>query len=252
MPSVNVDPSQPSPAATTSAGESSDESPAADVTSGASNATPTVLLGPPTTGAGPNKGSGTSDQSSTTKTSSATDQTAVGVNSSVPQNSATSPTNTTSHVTGTATSDTLQRTQELVDRVTNGLRSGFDNGGQLRMRLEPPAIGKVQVEVAAGDNGVTARLEVQTPAARQTLLDNISLLHTAITQTGAAVNRIDVVLAPQTKDRAPPDQESHSGGQQQSANQDNSQGGSQNQQNGQQQNRTAGKSSSLDELDIEV
>jgi flagellar hook-length control protein FliK len=149
-------------------------------------------------------------------------------------------------------SDSLQRTQELIDRVTNSLRAGFDNGGQLRMRLEPPAIGKVQVEVAAGNSGVTARLEVQSSAARQTLLDNISLLHTAITQTGASVNRIEVVVAPQTKDDAPTDQQSNSGGQQQASQQDNSQGGSQNQQNGQQRNQTARKPSGLDQLDIEI
>ena len=108
------------------------------------------------------------------------------------------------------------------------------------------------MEVAAGSGGVTARLEVQSASARQTLLDNISLLHTAITQTGASVNRIDVVLAPPTKDDAPADQQSNSGGQQQAANQENSQGGSQNQKNGQQQNQTAGKGLSLDQLDIEV
>ena len=118
--------------------------------------------------------------------------------------------------------------------------------------IEPPAIGKVQVEVAAGSSGVTARLEVQSSAARQTLLDNISLLHTAITQTGASVNRIEVVVAPQTKDDAPTDQQSNSGGQQQASNQDNSQGGSQNQQNGQREPNCRESRLPLDQLDIEI
>ncbi len=157
------------------------------------------------------------------------------------------------HATGTtATTDSQQRTQELVDRVANNLRTAFDTGGQLRMRLEPPALGKVQVEVASGNGGLTARMEVQTPAARQTLLDNISLLHTAITQTGASVSRIEVVVAPQLKDDSNSDQQSSSGGRQQASTRGDAQGGSQNQPDDQKQNRSGGRTSSLDQLDIEV
>jgi flagellar hook-length control protein FliK len=253
--SSNLDPTEAANLSAASANQFGDEALAAEVTSVAQgDATPTNSTGQQPTPIGPNKATGASDSNPTTKTTAAADPATAGATSNLPQNTTgNSATNTTTHVTGNPVSDSLQRTQELVDRVTNSLRVGFDNGGQLRMRLEPPAIGKVQVEVAAGDSGVTARLEVQTPAARQALLDNISLLHTAISQTGASVNRIEVVVAPQTKEDAPRDQQSNSGGQQQASQQDSSSGGSQNQKNGQQRNQTAGKSSTgLDQLDIEI
>jgi flagellar hook-length control protein FliK len=139
--------------------------------------------------------------------------------------------------------------------VADSLRSGFDRGGELRVRLEPPALGKVQIEVQADSGGVSARLEVQTPAARQTLLDNISLLHDAIGQTGATVNRIEIEVVPQQHQDAnnSDPRDSNSGAQQQ----DPGHAGSQNQSNnpgggGQRQNQRSRPASAIDEIDIEI
>jgi flagellar hook-length control protein FliK len=194
------------------------------------------------------KGTGTNDQPAVEKSAAAPDQSSLGVTSTAGSNPRTEPLATADHSATNTTTDPLQRSQELVDRVTNILRTSFDTGGEMRVRLEPPALGRVQVDVSSGSSGVTARLEVQTASARQTLLNNISLLHTAITQTGASVSRIDVVLAPQPKDDSASDRQPSSDGQQQASTQGDSQGGSQNQPNGQKQN----PSSSIDQLDIEV
>jgi flagellar hook-length control protein FliK len=159
------------------------------------------------------------------------------------------------NATGTATSPNAQSAQDLSNRVADSLRSGFDRGGELRVRLEPPALGKVQIEVQADSGGVSARLEVQTPAARQTLLDNISLLHDAIGQTGATVNRIEIEVVPQ-QHQDPNNSEprdSNSGAQQQ----DPGHAGSQNQSNnpsggGQRQNQRWRSTSAIDAIDIEI
>jgi flagellar hook-length control protein FliK len=124
----------------------------------------------------------------------------------------------------------------------------------LRVRLEPPALGKVQIEVQADAGAVSARVEVQTPAARQTLLDNLSLLHDAIGQTGATVGRIDIEVAPQQQ----PDsnnsdhRDGNSGGQQDSGypgsqNQSDNSGGGASKQNQKWRPTTA-----IDEIDIEI
>jgi flagellar hook-length control protein FliK len=197
------------------------------------------------------KAAGTTDQATADKSAAATDPSSLGGTSTAGSNPQTQPQVTSVHSTASTAADP-QRAQELVDRVTNSLRTALDTGGEMRVRLEPPALGRVQVDVSSGSGGVTARLEVQTASARQTLLDNISLLHTAITQTGATVSRIDVVVAPQPKDDSGSERQSSSGGQQQASTEGDSQGGSQNPSNGQKQNQTGGLSSSIDELDIEV
>ncbi len=207
------------------------------------------------TGAGPtttSKVTGTSDQPAVEKPAAAQDQSSLGVTSTAGSNPRTEPQTTSNHATANTTADPVQRSQELVDRVANTLRTAFDTAGQMRVRLEPPALGRVQVEVSTGSSGLTARLEVQTASARQTLLDNISMLHTAIAQTGASVSRIDVVVAPQPKDDSASERQPSSDGQQQASTQGDSQGGAENRQNGQKQNRTGGRSSSIDQLDIEV
>jgi flagellar hook-length control protein FliK len=148
-----------------------------------------------------------------------------------------------------------QSAQELANRVADSLRSGFDRGGALRVQLEPPALGKVQIEVQADSGAVSVRLAVQTPAARQTLLDNISLLHDAIGQTGATVNRIEIEVVPQRHQDSnnSDNRDSNSGAQQQ----DPGQAGSQNQSNnpsggGQRQNQRWRPTAAIDEIDIEI
>jgi flagellar hook-length control protein FliK len=247
-----------SPAAAAASDESAAETSAAasDALADGSSADATLLPSPTQPGgaspASPSKANGSSDQPAAAKLPTTADQSTAGVSLPAGSNAPAQPAAASTHATGTTTSDSQQRTQELVDRVASNLRTAFDTGGQLRMRLEPPALGKVQVEVASGNSGLTARMEVQTPAARQTLLDNISLLHTAITQTGASVSRIEVVVAPQLKDDSTSDQQSSSGGQQQASTQGDAQGGSQNQPDGQKQNRGGERTSSIDQLDIEV
>jgi len=197
-----------------------------------------------------------SDQQTVGKDAAAQDQSSLGVTSTAGAKSLAASqvdsNDTTANNAANTAANAQQRSQEIVDRVTNTLRTGFDTGGEMRVRLEPPELGRVQVDVSAANGGVTARMEVQTASARQTLLDNISMLHDAIAQTGASVNRIDVVLAPQPRDDSASERQASSGGQQQSSSQGNSPGGSGNQPNGQQQNQTWRRSPSIDQLDIEV
>jgi flagellar hook-length control protein FliK len=147
--------------------------------------------------------------------------------------------------------DSQRHTQELADRVASYLQGAFDRGGDLRVRLEPPDLGRIQVEVAVRDGSMTARLEVETPAARQTILDNISLLRNAIAQTGTSVNRIDVTIAPAPKNEADSDRRQHSGSARQEPRDSRGQEQSNNQ-SGQRRGGSRRRPASLEELDIEI
>jgi flagellar hook-length control protein FliK len=197
-----------------------------------------------------------SDKDATADSVAAAEQRAAPAALTVATPPSSGPTATSStNATGPATSPSGQSAQELANRVADSLRSGFDRGGALRVQLEPPALGKVQIEVQADSGAVSARLEVQTPAARQTLLDNISLLHDAIGQTGATVNRIEIEVVPQRNQDSnnSDNRDSNSGAQQQ----DPGQAGSQNQSNNpsfgsQRQNQRWRPTAAIDEIDIEI
>lgn len=121
--------------------------------------------------------------------------------------------------------------------------------------LDATALGKVQIQVQADAGTISARVEVQTPAAQKTLLDNISLLHDAIGQTGATVGHIEIEVAPQPQNAndAHQQRDDGSGQQQQDAGNANSQNQS-NQSGGgnQQQNSGRRSNAAIDEIDIDI
>jgi flagellar hook-length control protein FliK len=82
----------------------------------------------------------------------------------------------------------------FVDRVSEATQLATQTGRPLRVRLSPPELGSMQIEVAVRNGVMTARLEVQTPAAQQTMLEQISSLREALAQNGSTIDRIEVVL----------------------------------------------------------
>jgi flagellar hook-length control protein FliK len=220
----------------------------------ASSEIPSANVENPTSGISP---PGKLEKSNTADSNlSATDHTqSAALGASSPVSAGSGPSSTSAaHATGGPSAQSVQTAQEMADRVADALRSGFDSGGELRVRLEPPALGKVQIEVQSDAGSVSARLEVQTPAARQTLLDNISMLHDAIGQAGATVNRIDIEVVPQQQHHDSTDSDSrnaNSGSQQQDSGA-NSQDQSSNRGGTQQQNSNWRRTAAIDELDIEI
>jgi len=99
--------------------------------------------------------------------------------------------------------------QVLVDRVAHALHAASHNGGQLRVRLHPPELGVLQIEITQRDGVLAARLETQSVSAQQAILDNISSLREALAHTGSNVERIEVHVAPHRGGENLPD---HPGG----------------------------------------
>ena len=93
---------------------------------------------------------------------------------------------------------------EFVDRVANSIRLVQQDGQQLRIRLSPPHLGSLHIEVTSRGGALSVRLEVQTAAAQTALMDNMPMLRDALVQSGMSLERIEVQLADPAGDDAQP------------------------------------------------
>ncbi|MEX0717931.1 MAG: flagellar hook-length control protein FliK [Planctomycetaceae bacterium] len=81
---------------------------------------------------------------------------------------------------------------EFANRLAAAVHASRDAGHQLRIRLNPPELGSLRVEVAARDGALFARLDVETQAAQRAVLENLGQLRELLAQHGTAIERIDV------------------------------------------------------------
>ncbi|MCH7685670.1 MAG: flagellar hook-length control protein FliK, partial [Planctomycetes bacterium] len=84
--------------------------------------------------------------------------------------------------------------KKLLNRVAAAIRSAGQNGRLLRIRLQPPELGTLEIEVSSRNGVLSARLEVQTASAQKAILENMSLLRDALAQNGTRLENIDVHL----------------------------------------------------------
>jgi len=84
------------------------------------------------------------------------------------------------------------RHMDLVNRVADALRGMQSHGKQISVRLSPPELGTLQIEVSLRDGVMTARMETQTAAAQRAILDNLPQLKESLAQNGTLVDRIVV------------------------------------------------------------
>jgi flagellar hook-length control protein FliK len=93
----------------------------------------------------------------------------------------------------------------LVERVAAAFEAAGDQGGTVRLRLHPPELGAVKVEVNVRNGVMNAHLETETSAARSLLLDNLPALRDRLAQQQIKVERFDVDLAGQSSGGTPQD-----------------------------------------------
>jgi flagellar hook-length control protein FliK len=83
----------------------------------------------------------------------------------------------------------------FVQRVARAFESLGARGGTIRMRLHPPELGSLQLDITVRNGVMTARLETDSAAARNLLLDNLPALRDRLAQQDIKVERFDVDLA---------------------------------------------------------
>ena len=80
----------------------------------------------------------------------------------------------------------------FVQRVANAFRSAQQNDGQIQMRLSPPELGTMRIEIAVRNGVLTANLETETADARRVILDNLPALRQRLAEQDIRVEKFDV------------------------------------------------------------
>jgi flagellar hook-length control protein FliK len=104
-----------------------------------------------------------------------------------------------------------------VEQTVLSIRDAIDGRNPLRIQFTPPELGAMQIELKQSENGIVARLEVHTVSAHRTLIDTLPELQRALTQSGATIDRIDLVL---TESRSGTSQQNRDQSRQESAEQE--------------------------------
>jgi flagellar hook-length control protein FliK len=102
---------------------------------------------------------------------------------------------------GGAPSVSLVPPTEFAERLTRALVDSHQAGRPLHVRLHPPELGVLQIELSDRGGGLTARLDVETTAARQAILEQLPQLRDALTHAGHQIERIDVYLSESAEGR---------------------------------------------------
>jgi len=82
----------------------------------------------------------------------------------------------------------------LVQRVTRAVTTAHERGGDLKIRLSPPELGSLKLQVKLTDGVLSARLEAETPQARQVIAESLPQLRERLAEQNIRVERFDVDL----------------------------------------------------------
>lgn len=83
----------------------------------------------------------------------------------------------------------------FVQRVARAVRSAGERGAPLRLRLSPPELGSLRLEVSVRQGVMTAKVEAETTAARAVLLEQLPVLRERLAEHQIQVARFDVELS---------------------------------------------------------
>jgi len=82
----------------------------------------------------------------------------------------------------------------FLQRIARAVATAPHGAEVLRLRLHPPELGSLSLQVSLQRGILTARLETETPAAHTMLLDNLPQLRQRLTELGVNVARFDIDL----------------------------------------------------------
>jgi flagellar hook-length control protein FliK len=86
----------------------------------------------------------------------------------------------------------------FVSRVARAIETAQDRGGPLNLRLSPPELGSMRLELSVKQGVMSAKIETETAAARQTLLDNLPSLRDRLAEQNVRIDRFDVNVRRET------------------------------------------------------
>jgi flagellar hook-length control protein FliK len=80
----------------------------------------------------------------------------------------------------------------FVQRVANAFRSAQQQDGEIQLRLSPPELGSLKIEIAIRNGVLTANLETETSDARRVLLDNLPALRQRLAEQDIRIEKFEV------------------------------------------------------------
>lgn len=80
----------------------------------------------------------------------------------------------------------------LMQRVARAFQSLGNEGGELRLRLSPPSLGALKLEVTVQAGTLTARIETETAAAKALLVDSLPALRERLATHDIKVSHFDI------------------------------------------------------------
>jgi len=93
----------------------------------------------------------------------------------------------------------------LINRVARAFQSAGEGGGEIRLRLSPPELGSLRLEVKIHSGVLSAHIEADTPATRTLLLHNLHVLRERLEQQNIRVEQFDVDLSDRQPGNPPND-----------------------------------------------
>ena len=93
----------------------------------------------------------------------------------------------------TESSGSPQQTR-FVQRVTKAFEVAQQRGEPIRLRLHPPELGSLRLEVKVEGNVMLARIETETQSARTLLIDNLPVLRERLAEQNIRVEQFDIDL----------------------------------------------------------
>lgn len=82
----------------------------------------------------------------------------------------------------------------LVQRVVRAFQTATTRGEPLRIRLHPPELGALKLEIKVQSGVMSARLETETHAARSILMEHLPTLRDRLAEQGIRVEQFDIDL----------------------------------------------------------
>lgn len=93
----------------------------------------------------------------------------------------------------------------FVHRITKALEVASNRDGNIRLRLSPPELGSLQLEVKVQGGALTAKIEAETAMARSLILENMPVLRERLAEQGIRVDQFDVDLSDRQQGGLPDD-----------------------------------------------
>lgn len=95
---------------------------------------------------------------------------------------------------------TQQERVQLVQRVARSFSRLSADGGQISLRLHPPQLGSLNITIRIEGRSMSAKLQTETAAARDEIVDSLPILRQRLAEQGVDVQQFQVELAGQPAD----------------------------------------------------